>query len=160
VLPYPEPAPLVRRIGARIVDVVLLSWCSAFVVVELGARLFGGDPLGRRAVRVDATSARTILLLAACVLLVEVIPVAISGRTLGKAMVGLRVVDLDGGRPGFAAALIRALLLYGAALALPLAALPVAALLLASVALSVLRRGLHDRLAGTLVVSVVDPRAR
>ncbi len=149
--PVPQPAPFGRRIAARVLDSMLLGWVTIFVVVELGARLFGGDPLGRRTVDVDLSSLRTIVLMASCVLLVEVLPTVLMGRTLGKAMTGL-TIDADGERPGWVAAVLRALLLYGPAIAIPVLAVPILLLLLATIVLSSDRRGLHDRLAGTTVV--------
>ncbi len=151
LLPAPL-APVGRRVAARLLDTVLLGWVTIFVVVEIGARLLGGDPLGRRAVDVDLSAFRTIVLMAVCVVVVEILPVVLVGRTLGKAMTGLTLQTVDGERPGWAATVLRSLLLYGPAIALPVLTVPVLLVLLASIVLSVDRRGLHDRLAGTRVV--------
>jgi uncharacterized RDD family membrane protein YckC len=74
------------------------------------------------------------------------------GRTLGKAMTGITLQTVDGDRPGWAATVLRSLLLYGPAIALPVLTVPVLLVLLGSIVLSTDRRGLHDRLAGTRVV--------
>ena len=87
------------RLGARIVDLVAFGWLSAFVLVEIDQRLLGGDPLGREAGRVEITSSRSIILLLIAVLLFEVIPVSTAGATIGKAMLGLRVVRRSGQHP-------------------------------------------------------------
>ena len=62
---------------------------------------------------------------------------AISGLTVGKRLLGLRVIRTDGGRPGFAWALVRTVLL-----------LFVVPPLLSDRDL----RGLHDRASDTIVV--------
>jgi uncharacterized RDD family membrane protein YckC len=62
---------------------------------------------------------------------------ALSGLTIGKRLLGLRVIRTDGGRPGFAWAALRTILLF---LVVP----P----LLSDRDL----RGLHDRAADTVVV--------
>lgn len=152
LLPPAPLAPVGRRVAARLLDTVLLGWVTIFVVVEIGARLLGGDPLGRRAVDVDLSAFRTIVLMAVCVVVVEILPVVLVGRTLGKAMTGITLQTVDGERPGWAATVLRSLLLYGPAIALPVVTVPVLLVLLASIVLSVDRRGLHDRLAGTRVV--------
>jgi uncharacterized RDD family membrane protein YckC len=135
-----------------LLDTVLLGWVTIFVVVEIGARLLGGDPLGRRAVDVDLSAFRTIVLMVVCVVVVEILPVVLVGRTLGKAMTGITLQTVDGDRPGWAATVLRSLLLYGPAIALPVLTVPVLLVLLGSIVLSTDRRGLHDRLAGTRVV--------
>lgn len=152
LLPPATAAPVGRRVAARLLDTVLLGWVTIVVVVEIGARLLGGDPLGRRAVDVDLSAFRTIVLMIVCVVVVEVLPIVLVGRTLGKAMTGLTLQSVDGGRPGWTTALLRSLLLYGPAIALPVLTVPILLLLLASIVLSGDRRGLHDRLAGSRVV--------
>ena len=82
-------------------------------------------------------------------LIYEVALVAVWGRTLGKHLMGLQIVSVDGRRPGlrrsFLRNLVPTLLLVGF---FPLYPLPYA---LAAVAKD--HRGPHDRLAGTRVVS-------
>lgn len=148
-----ELAPLGRRVAARVLDLLLLGWLAAVLVVEVEGRLFGGDIWARRRVDVDPSSFGTVLILVACVTVVEVLPTAIAGRTLGKAMTGLAVVREDADRPGALAAVIRATVLYGT-LALPIVS---GVLVLASVVLVLAtsqRRAVHDRLASTTVIQV------
>jgi uncharacterized RDD family membrane protein YckC len=139
---------------------VVIGWLAAFVLVEILGRLLGGDPLGRESAAshvLGLSSFRTAMGLLAVVVLYEVLPVALRGATLGKAMLGLRVVRLDTwGRPGLVNATLRALVLFG-----PLAIPTVGLLVLAAVILPALiwptRRGLHDVIAGTAVVRADRP---
>jgi hypothetical protein len=97
--------------------------------------------------------------IAMLVLLLYLVPsTAISGQTLGKRLRGIRVVRLDGSRPGWSCAIIRfgVPLLVATVLAVPLRFGPL------GLAVAVLgtvgwiskpnRQGLHDRLAKTIVV--------
>lgn len=68
-----------------------------------------------------------------------------TGQTIGKIVLGLRVVDTAGRAPGYGRALLRALLGALASVA--------AGLGLASMFLDPARRAFHDRLCGTRVVS-------
>jgi RDD family len=63
--------------------------------------------------------------------------IGLSGRTLGHAMVGLRVALLDGRRVGFGAAVIRTVLLC---------------LVIPPLVYNADGRGLHDRAAGTITL--------
>jgi uncharacterized RDD family membrane protein YckC len=78
-------------------------------------------------------------------------PVAVGGRTVGMAIVGLEVVTTDGRHVGASRAVIRTVLL------------PISLILLGVGILMVLidrrRRALHDLLAGTAVVYSWDARA-
>jgi uncharacterized RDD family membrane protein YckC len=137
-----------------VVDIVVVSWLGVFV---LFGRLLGGDPLGRERASnqlVGLSSGRTLLGVAVVIVIYEVLPVAFRGATLGKAMLGVRVVRLDTwDRPGLLSAALRASVLYG-----PLAVPYVGLFLLAVVAVPALvwptRRGLHDLAAGTAVIQV------
>jgi curved DNA-binding protein CbpA len=79
-----------------------------------------------------------------------------TGRTLGKQLLGIRVVNVDGTRLGLRGALLH----YGAPVLLALLLLPLLGQLVVFIVLigvltwprNVNRQGLHDRLAGTLVV--------
>jgi uncharacterized RDD family membrane protein YckC len=69
---------------------------------------------------------------------------ALTGRSLGKALMGLRIVSVDGSEFGFARSLVRFAGYW-------LSALPFGLGFLASL-FDGRRRTFHDRLAGTLVV--------
>ncbi len=103
--------------GSRIVAIVI-DWLPCLVA----AQLLTSNP---------ASSA--LALFAA----VTVLSVAITGRTPGHAVMGLRVAQLDGRRAGFGAAVIRTVLLC---------------LLIPPVVYDTDGRGLHDRAAGTIVL--------
>ena len=78
-------------------------------------------------------------------------PLAVSGRTFGMAVVGVRVVRADGSDLGTRRAVVRVL------------ALPLSFLLLCFgillIALRADRRALHDLIAGSAVVYAWDARA-
>jgi uncharacterized RDD family membrane protein YckC len=102
-----------RRFGAVAVD-----WLPCSVL----AQLFTSNP-GLSAMMLFA--------------LLTVVSVAAFGRTPGHAAAGLRVVMLDGSRPGFGPAVIRTVLIC---LAVP------------PLITNADGRGLHDRAAGTIVL--------
>ncbi len=149
----PELAPRGRRIGARIVDIVVAGWVLAIAAIEVDGRLLGGDVFAQRplsAVTPDGT--RLVVITTMVLVVLEIVPTALWGRTPGKAMLGLRCVDVDtGGPPGVIRSVFRGLLLH-AWVAIPIAGwiLPVAITI--STVLAPSGRGVHDRLAGTLVV--------
>jgi len=62
---------------------------------------------------------------------------AVSGLTVGKRLLGLRVIRTDGSRPGFAWAAVRTILLF---------------LVVPPLLSDRDQRGLHDRAADTVVV--------
>lgn len=119
-------ASLGRRLVALVIDWVA---CELIVAAVLHHPLAAGasDP------HYMATQLWTLLAFGVEVWLLT----AISGLTVGKRLLGLRVIRVDGGRPGFGWALLRTILL--------LCVIPA---LLADRDL----RGLHDRAANTIVV--------
>ena len=147
------PAKLAHRLGARILDVVTLTWALFFVLVEIDQRLLGGDPWGQRPLQVDLTEARALLLTIVVIGLYEIVPVVAKGATLGKVVFGLRLVSSDrrGALP-WPRALARTLVLYGAPVALGAYGGAVLLVLLVSLVLPATGRGLHDRVAGSIVV--------
>lgn len=72
------------------------------------------------------------------------IAVAVSGQTVGKAVMGLRIVRMDGRRPGFTRALVRTL-------AYLVSLVPLFAGFL-WILVDSDRRGWHDHIAGSRVV--------
>jgi uncharacterized RDD family membrane protein YckC len=119
-------APMGRRLAALVVDWVL---CELIVsgVTRHSIVSGTGDP------HYFATLWWTLALFAVEVYLLT----AISGLTVGKRLLGLRVIRTDGGRPGFGWALLRTMLL-----------LFVVPPLLSDRDL----RGLHDRASDMIVV--------
>jgi uncharacterized RDD family membrane protein YckC len=137
---YPRPAGIHRRGAALVVDliIVLILWA-------VGAQLTLG--LARLAPRLD------LVVLAFGRTWQLVVPVAYfvlshgtGGQTLGKRLVGARVIDEGGAPIGY----LRAL---GRCVATLVAAIPFG-FGLAVAGLRRDRRGLHDFLAGTRVVRV------
>lgn len=149
--PHPfdgSPAPVGRRAVARMVDFAV--GVATFVGLTFSFALAAGRPE-------DGTGVLLISIVTTFVayLLYEVILVAVWGRTLGKLLMGLRVVRAaDSGRPGFGPSLLRNLVpTVLLVVAFPLYPLPY-------VAASVIsgHRWPHDRLAGTHVVDCRSPR--
>jgi uncharacterized RDD family membrane protein YckC len=150
-------APRGRRIGGRVVDLVVAGWLLAIAAIEIDGRLLGGDVLARRplaAVTPDAT--RLALITGVVLVAVEVVPTAWWGRTPGKVMLGMRCVDhATGEPPGLVRSVFRALLLHAwTGIQLVGWLIPVSILVTTLVAPD--GRGLHDRLAGTVVVDAVS----
>ncbi|GGM54297.1 RDD family protein [Longimycelium tulufanense] len=118
-LGYPEQGPgAVAGFGRRILALVV-DWAPCALLAELLTR----NP---------ATSA--LALFAAYV----AVSVALFGRTGGHAALGVRVARLEGGgRPGFGAAVLRALLIC---------------LVVPPVVYDRDGRGLHDKAVGTIVL--------
>jgi len=149
-----DPAGLGWRIGARIADVVVFSWLVVFVLVEIDQRLLGGDPLGRRQARLVFDSPRPIILLLLLVAAYEIGPAVVWGATPGKALLGLRVRMTTRTSPPWLLAFGRAVVLYLPIIFLGAVGFSVALVLLVSVVIAADGRGIHDRLLGTLVVSL------
>ena len=133
------PAPFYLRCGAFLLDYVALA--SIIVFASLVARLLGGGA------RTAGNSAETMGLLAAVtfvVLNLIVLP-GFTGLTLGKWATGLRIEKNDGGDISILRVALRHLVGY-----------PLSLLLLGigflMVALTLRGRGLHDIIAGTVVV--------
>ncbi|HKE57495.1 MAG TPA: RDD family protein [Pyrinomonadaceae bacterium] len=141
-------APFALRCGALLVDYVTVM--SIIVLGTLVARMLGGGA------RSAGTSAETIGVLAAAVAAVlnlGVIP-GLTGRTLGKWATGLRIERINGEPMGIGRALVRHFVGY------PVSFLILGLGFLIS-ALTERGRGLHDMIAGTIVVregSLPSPR--
>ena len=149
-----RPAPRGYRLLARTVDVTVLAFTMAFVYVEIVHRLSGdGDANLFDASTSSGGSMRlTFLVLSA---LYEVVPVALSGRTFGKLMLGLKVERIDG--PSEPVGFVRSFgrwLVPNAAIAIPMVGPFVYLAVVGIVAFDPRRQGLHDRLAGTVVLDV------
>ena len=151
---YVEPT-FAGRFLAVVADGLLFLVVGVLTQV-LAGRLGGDLDLGRRL----SFSAAALYLIGG---------VALKGRTLGKALFGLRVADLATGElPGLRAAIVRwlvpvlpALLVrllpdtgVLAAARLPLALAPL--VIYWGVLVPPLHRGLHDRAAGTIVTATYD----
>jgi uncharacterized RDD family membrane protein YckC len=131
------PFPL--RCGALLIDYIALV--SLVVLGTLVARILGG---GGRAAGSSAETAGILLAIFMAVVNLGVIP-GFTGLTLGKWATGLRIERNDGGNVGIGRALLRHFVGYPLSFAL-------LGLGFLMAAVSVHGRGLHDIIAGTVVV--------
>jgi uncharacterized RDD family membrane protein YckC len=136
-------ATISRRFVGWLIDYLLFG--IPFVVVALAVRTeadaLAGPPLW-------ATFG-----FAAASTFYETICVATRGRTLGAWIIGVRIVRIDDGCvPGWSKAGIRALLPM-ALQAVPVVGVALMAAVYVTALLNPRRQGLHDRAAGTIVVS-------
>jgi len=132
-------APFPLRCGALLIDYIALV--SIVVLGTLVARMLGG---GARAAGNSAEAAGILLAIMMAILNLVVLP-GVTGLTLGKWATGLRIERNDGGRPGIGRALLRHFIGYPLSFALLGLGFLIAAV-------SVHGRGLHDMIAGTIVV--------
>ena len=132
-------APFPLRCGALLIDYIALI--SLVVLGTLVSRMLGG---GARAAGSSAETAGIVLAVLMAVLNLGVIP-AFTGLTLGKWATGLRIERNDGGPVGIGRALLRHFVGYPLSFALLGLGFVIAAV-------SVHGRGLHDMIAGTIVV--------
>ncbi|WP_129667198.1 RDD family protein [Phytoactinopolyspora endophytica] len=134
-------AGVVSRAASAALDVAIIlgSFTAGLAGLDLLSRMVFGASLAR-----DEAGVLSTVALALWAFLYVYLSMAIAGRTLGKGIVGLRVVAADGSTLSGRRALIRTL-------CLPLSALPAGA---GFVGIIVQRehRALHDLLAGTAVV--------
>jgi uncharacterized RDD family membrane protein YckC len=136
-----------RRLVALLVDGVVLV---ALAVLLVSLAVLGADTeslLGRVALALGAYVVAAALYAPVCM-------AVLGGRTLGKVLVGLKVVREDGSRCSFGRALAREVLVKGLALGIASAITGGLALLADAVWPFVddRRRALHDLAAGTRVV--------
>jgi uncharacterized RDD family membrane protein YckC len=133
-----------RRIGGFAIDQVLVFIPVAICVAAFGYRT--GDDLSNDAILVVNGS------VAITRLIYETLLIGFFGRTVGKIATGTRVVrQVDGGRVGFFAAAQRAVV-PAVFSGVPRFAVFYNAFVYMFALLGPMRQGLHDRVAGTLVV--------
>ena len=132
-------APFPLRCGAILIDYIVLA--ALLVVSTLVARMLGG---GARVAGSSAETAGILIAITMAVLNMGVLP-GLTGVTLGKWATGLRIEKNDGGSLGMGRAFLRHFIGYPISLAL----LGMGFLMAAA---SVHGRGLHDIIAGTIVV--------
>lgn len=132
-------APFPLRCGALLIDYIAII--SLVVLGTLVARMLGG---GGRDAGNSAETAGIVLAVLLAILNLIVIP-GLTGLTLGKWATGLRIERNDGGNPGIGRAALRHFIGYPVSFAL-------AGVGFLMAAVSVHGRGLHDMIAGTIVV--------
>lgn len=131
--------PFALRCGAFLIDYIVLI--SLVVLGTLFARMLGG---GARSAGNSAETAAITLAIAVALLNLVVLP-GFTGLTLGKWAAGLRIQRVDAGHPGIGRALLRHFVGYP----LSIATFGIGFLIAAA---TVQGRGLHDMIAGTVVV--------
>ena len=132
-------APFPLRCGALLIDYIALV--SLVVLGTLVSRMLGG---GGRSAGSSAETAGIVLAVLMAVVNLVVLP-GFTGLTLGKWATGLRIERDDGAPIGLLRALVRHFVGYPLSFALLGLGFLIAAV-------SVHGRGLHDMIAGTIVV--------
>ena len=141
-------AGIVTRFVAFVIDVITIVVLFALggLVLEYVLTVMLREPVQLSEARIVS-----IVALGVWAFLYFAHPLAVSGRTFGMAVVGVRVVRADGSDLGTRRAVVRVL------------ALPLSFLLLCFgillIALRADRRALHDLIAGSAVVYAWDARA-
>jgi uncharacterized RDD family membrane protein YckC len=131
--------PFSLRCGAILIDYIVLVAILAFST--LVSRLFGG---GARAAGSSSVTIGILLALVVAALDLGILP-GLTGITIGKWATGLRIVRKNGTELGIGRAFLRHFVGY------PLSALTLG-LGFVIAALNARGRGLHDLIAGTIVV--------
>ena len=131
--------PFALRCGAFLIDYILLI--LLVVMGTLFARMLGG---GARAAGNSAETAAIVLAIVVALLNLGVLA-GLTGRTIGKWATGLRIQRNESGNPGIGRALLRHFVGYP----LSFVTLGIGFLMAAA---TVHGRGLHDMIAGTVVV--------
>ncbi|MGH9277904.1 MAG: RDD family protein [Acidimicrobiales bacterium] len=147
--PEDDMASVKERAQAAFYDSIVLTVLGTLVLTTI-SWLSGWALFDRPGVPIVAVAA-----MVAVAALYEIPATALTGQTLGKSLVGIRVVGLDGSVPGWRRAVRRWVLFV------PVGFMQETAMfgfLLAgsSVAADPEHRGVHDRFAGTMVIRVVD----
>jgi uncharacterized RDD family membrane protein YckC len=138
-------ASIPQRVGGALIDGLLTS------MVVVTPLLLGLVDLESLEAALPAPIVLGLFLFGA---IYTIVPTAIWGQTLGKIAVGTRVVaEEDGSLPGWRRAAVR-WALPGIIGRLPYVGLWVSLAVMASLIWDPRRRGLHDRLAGTIVIRV------
>lgn len=143
---HKELAGMGSRLGARIIDWILVVVTSVIVLIVL----FGG--LGRTERGFFAALFLSLLVIAAIVLLYEWTMIAVLGQTLGKKWTGVKVVRADNGAvPGGGKSFVR-WLIPGLVIIIPVVGNIALLLVYLSPVFSKTRQGWHDMAAATVVV--------
>ena len=132
-------APFPLRCGALLIDYIALV--SLIVAGTLLSRMLGG---GARSAGSSAETAGILMAVGVALINLGIVP-GLTGLTLGKWATGLRIERNDGGNLGIGRALLRHFIGYPLSFAL-------LGLGFVMAAVTVHGRGLHDMIAGSIVV--------
>ena len=136
-----------RRLGARVLDMIL----EVVVVIVLGSVLVGGWLSGDTDSLPDI-GVSGLLITASVGVAYEVVLIALWGQTLGKRMVGIKVINAaHGGVPGWGKSFGR-WTIPGLVGLLPYIGWLLAILCYVSLTWDRVYQGWHDKAAGTLVI--------
>jgi uncharacterized RDD family membrane protein YckC len=109
-LNIPGLATPYRRLGARLIDLTI----GVFILFPLSMIILG--PLSTLMGDSDSNSTLfgilSMLVIVMLLVIYDTVMTALSGRTLGKMALGMRVVDINGEKPTWGQSLLRAFLLY------------------------------------------------
>lgn len=154
---HDRPSPISLRLVAAIIDFTIVM-----VLVVVAVML--GEAFGAK----DAGNVVGLAVVAAY----PVIGIGARGRTIGKLICSLEVRSTSGGRPGWGRAVVRFLVTVApfviatavgrgdvAAWVPDVLQVVLAAAVYGPIVIDASRRGLHDRLAGTVVVCTAPPLA-
>jgi uncharacterized RDD family membrane protein YckC len=149
-----RPAPVAYRFLAWSVDAVCVALATAVVHVDVAQR-FGGDDAANVVDAARSNGAALRLSFLVVTALYTLLPSALFGRTFGKMLLGLQVqvVETGDARVGLLRATARWAVLAGA-LAVPIVGVALFAIVAGWLLFDRRRQGLHDKLAGTMVVDV------
>ncbi len=157
--PLQQPAGFWRRVGAGVFDVLFLMTAAMLLLLEIiviirWAAHYGWAPLDVAETELVLWMVLGLIWYGTSVILVPVLYYTLTegafGQTLGKALFGIVVVSADGHPIGYGRAFARLL-------TLPYALVP-AGIGLIWAALPPAKRGWHDYISVTRVVSVAKPR--
>lgn len=146
-----DDAPLAspqRRLAAVVVDGLLMT--GPLLAVSLLARVVGSSAL----MLYGLLTAWVLALVLGCVNLVLL---ARHGQSIGKRLLGLRILLSDGTRASLARLFFLRILVSGLLGAIPFVG-PLFSLIDGALVFSEARKTVHDRIADTIVVDVRDTR--
>lgn len=153
---HAEPGSALAQLGAWLVDAIVLSALFAlylFAAQAIAGKIPPSNQTGLDWIIDRAVAWRVVLMLGAALLAVlsfvySSLFHALGGRTLGKRIFGLTLVDSTGRPPALARSAVRSLLAFASA----------GLLLMGFVLLLFDRKGqsLHDKLTGTFVVRLAE----
>jgi len=128
-----NPGGFWRRVAANLLDAIIIG-----IPLSIIGYLITGDSEGN-----SVTNSLSLLYYI-------LVPVTWMGYTIGKKIMGVRIVKVDGGKVGIGAMLLRTIvagLIYGITLGI---ALIISAFM---IGLREDKRGIHDMIAGTYVTT-------